>query len=341
MPDITMILFVVIIAGILFAAIFFVKHVSHLASQMSSMHLASQKLGEDLIRLQQATSDMRTGHEQRLQGMSNQITLDLGGVATNLNQMKEKVTEVNRVVDSIKSLEKIMNNSKVRGNAGESLLENLLSDFLVAEQYSKNYKMADSNEVVEFAIKVPSGDRSIWLPIDSKAPADRIREYLEAKDSGNRDLILSTKGKLETKLKDDAKEIYAKYVNKSTTTQIGILYLPFESWHNLVVNDLSEKVAEIRKDFHVLIAGPTNLASLLAIIQIGYKNYNNAQNADAIHEILTSFNKQVRDLFDQIDKTKNNMTAGMKHLVDLETRVRAVSKSLQRLSGKEDEPEQL
>ncbi len=113
------------------------------------------------------------------------------------------------LAQDVGGLKKVLSNVKMRGGIGEVQLAMLLEQILAPDQYEANVKTkANSNDLVEFAIKLPGRDDNnaqVWLPVDAKFPKDVYEQLQTAYDIG--DLIrLSTAQKLlETTIKKNGK----------------------------------------------------------------------------------------------------------------------------------------
>ncbi len=83
-------------------------------------------------------------------------------------------------------LKRFFSNVKTRGTLGEIQLGAILGEVLAPEQYECNFDAGkQNNERVEFAIKLPNdGGEAVYLPVDSKFPADIYSKLCDAYDSG-------------------------------------------------------------------------------------------------------------------------------------------------------------
>ena len=94
-----------------------------------------------------------------------------------------------------------ISNVKTRGTWGEIQLENILKDTMQEGQYEKNVKLSQrSDDIVEFAIRIPSKEdekQYLYLPIDSKFPADRYIGIVDAANSGDQARLAKAVGDLE------------------------------------------------------------------------------------------------------------------------------------------------
>ena len=91
-------------------------------------------------------------------------------VSERLDLVHKGLGEMQTLATGVGDLKKVLQNVKTRGTWGEVQLGNLLDEMMTAEQYEKNVATKkDSNDRVEFAIKIPAKDekiKHIWLPID-------------------------------------------------------------------------------------------------------------------------------------------------------------------------------
>jgi DNA recombination protein RmuC len=108
--------------------------------------------------------------EKRLGESFKQVSERLEQVYTGLGEMRTLATGVG-------DLKKVLTNVKTRGTWGEIRLSSILEQILTPDQYEVNVATKkNSNERVEFAIKLPGQDenkeRVVWMPIDSKFPQE-------------------------------------------------------------------------------------------------------------------------------------------------------------------------
>ena len=155
-------------------------------------------------------------------------------------------------------LRNVLTNVKVRGTYGEVQLALLLEQFLSPDQLVKNASVRpDGTERVEYAIKFPADGDQVLLPIDSKFPREDYDHLQEAIAAGDAKLAAQYRRDLENKIKGCAKEISSKYVNPSHTLEFAILFIPTESLYAEVLRQPG-LFEQLQRDYHVMIAGPTN-----------------------------------------------------------------------------------
>jgi DNA recombination protein RmuC len=125
--------------------------------------------------------DMRKTVDEKLQTtLEKRLGESFKLVSDRLEQVRTGLSEVQNIASSVGDLKKVLTNVKTRGTWGEVQLGNLLEQMLSPDQYAANVATRpDSNERVEFAIKLPGRDegdgQTVWLPVDAKFPTEGYR----------------------------------------------------------------------------------------------------------------------------------------------------------------------
>ncbi len=239
--------------------------------------------------------------------------------------------EMQTLAVSVGDIKKVMTNVKSRGIMGEYQLANLLEDLLTNDQYEKNVKTkADSGEIVEFAIKMPNNnnlEKTLWLPIDSKFPKEDYEALVDAYDEGDPLKLEPLRKAFKNAIIKNAKDIRQKYIDPPNTTDIGIMFLPFESLYAEVLRtpglfDL------LQKEYRITITGPTTLSALLSSLQMGFKTLEIQKRSSEVWEILSVVKKEFGKFGDVLEKTKKQLQAATKSIGDAGVRTRAIERQL-------------
>ncbi|MDD5924556.1 MAG: DNA recombination protein RmuC [Clostridia bacterium] len=240
--------------------------------------------------------EMRQTVDEKLQKtLDEKLTGSFKMVNDRLEQVYKGLGEMQSLAMGVGDLKKILSNVKTRGILGEIQLGAILKEILSTEQYCENIATKKgSREVVEFAVKLPATDDSfVYLPIDSKFPADTYQQLYEAYELGDKELIALRKKALRATVRSEAKDIYTKYVCPPQTTDFAIMFLPFEGLYSEVVN--MGLVEELQRDFKVNIAGPSTMAAMLNSLQMGFRTLavqkRSAEVWDVLGAVKTEFNK--------------------------------------------------
>lgn len=264
-------------------------------SSLNAMMISNEKKLDEM-RLtvdEKLTSTLTT----RLDSSFKTVSDRLENLYKSLGEMKELSTGM---TENISSLNKVLTNVKARGTWAEYQLENIL-DETIPGMYEKNYSPSGTNGFVEFAIKIPSGDDSAtvtYLPVDSKFPMEDYIRLTEAAERGDTQAVNAARNALLKRVTDEAKEV-SKYISVPQTTPFAILYLATEGLYAEVASSASMPVEKFRRDYGVMIAGPTTITALLSSFAVGFRAVNINKKADEIRLLLGSVKSQY-EKFDEI-----------------------------------------
>ncbi len=219
-------------------------------------------------------------------------------VSERLEQVYKGLGEMQTVAQGVGDLKKVLSNVKSRGILGEIQLGAILREILSPEQYEENVATKPgSKNVVEFAVKMPLEDGGfIYLPIDSKFPADAYSDLRDAYDEGDNEKIISCRNTMMSRMKSFAKDIRDKYVEVPYTTEFGIMFLPFEGLYAEAVN--CGMVEVLQREYRINIAGPSTMAALLNSLQMGFKTVAIQKRSMEVWEVLGA----VKSEFDKFEK---------------------------------------
>lgn len=248
-------------------------------------------------------------------------------VSERLEAVQKGLGEMQNLATGVGDLKKVLSNVKTRGVLGEIRLGNILEQILAPEQYDANVKTkSGSNDHVEFAIKLPGKDddgKQVYLPIDAKFPQEDYVRLQNAYDAGDLAAIDVATRSLTNSIKKFAKDIHGKYIDPPNTTDFGIMFLPIEGLFAEVVRQ-PDLVAQLQRDYKIIITGPTTLAAMLNSLQMGFKTLAIQKRSSEVWKILgavkTEFNK-FGGVLEKAQKKINEANKEIDTLVGTRTRM--------------------
>ena len=271
--------------------------------------------------------------DEKLQRTLNErITESFKLVNDRLAEVYKGLGEMQSLASGVGDLKRVLSNVKTRGTLGEIQLGAILDEILAPEQFERNFdaRKSKNNERVEFAIRMPyDGKEGVYLPIDSKVPADTFVQLMDAYESGNPDTVAAAKKNLCDTLRKCAKDIRDKYINPPRTTDFAIMFLPTEGLYAEAVK--LSLVEKLQSEFKVNIAGPSTMAALLNSLQMGFKTLAIQKRSSEVWEILASIKKEFESFNKVLDKTQkalNSANNELEALIGVRTRqiMRALKK---------------
>ena len=326
-------------------------------TQLSQLLQDNQKIAMDAQRqqLEQMEKSMRTKQENMLFILKEQleeirgtvdeklqttlekrITESFKTVSSQLEQVYKGLGEMQSLANDVGGLKKIMSGVKTRGNLGEYQLAGILAEILAPEQYATNVAtIPKSSERVEFAVKLPHEDGTVYLPIDSKFPAETYAQLRDAQESGDRRAVEAAYKNLEAVIKSEAKDIRTKYVAVPYTTNFAIMFLPAEGLYAEVVS--RGMVELLQRDYQVNVAGPSTMAALLNSLQMGFKTLAIQQKSNYAWEVLGAVKTEFGKFEESLTKMQRYLDSTSKELDNLiTTRSNQMSKRLRDVERLDD-----
>ena len=326
------VIFVVLIAVLIILIIRLQRSLSYKREQDNNLRQMLTQLNQDNERIQQTAAQriMESNRDQRdinamflnqLQEASrgNQQLLD--GIRTSvqvqMNQIAGHLREMQAVSGDVRSLKQALGSIRGRGVIGELQLEQLLADMLSPTQYQMQAVLrSGSREAVDAAIRLsenPADGSTVWLPIDAKFPLDYLNRLLSAREADDDAAAAVFLKELTGRLRQEAKKISERYILPPQTTDFAILYLPGETLFAEVMRDGS-LAGDLYRQYRVLLAGPTSMASILAGLQAVFRLQSMEQRSLEIAQTLTQLQIDFRHYESSLNQTHGRLTRTLKEL---------------------------
>ena len=290
-----------------------------------------------LFIVKEQLEEIRGTVDEKLQTtLEKRISESFKTVSSQLEQVYKGLGEMQSLANDVGGLKKIMSGVKTRGNLGEYQLAAILAEILAPEQYATNVAtVPKSSERVEFAVKLPHEDGTVYLPIDSKFPAETYAQLKDAQESGDRRAVEAAYKNLEAVIKSEAKDIRTKYVAVPYTTNFAIMFLPAEGLYAEVVS--RGMVELLQRDYQVNVAGPSTMAALLNSLQMGFKTLAIQQKSNYAWEVLGAVKTEFGKFEESLTKMQRYLDSTSKELDNLiTTRSNQMSKRLQDVERLDD-----
>lgn len=257
-------------------------------------------------------------------------------VSDRLEAVHKGLGEMQTLALGVGDLKKVLSNVKSRGTWGEAQLGNLIEEILTPEQYEKNVKTKKSSrENVEFAVKLPGNDddvKQVWLPIDAKFPLEDYQRLVEAQEQANLVLIEELSKALEMRIKSEAKDVRDKYLDPPYTTDFGILFLPVESLYAEVLRKpgLFEL---IRREYRVIIAGPTTTQVILNSLQMGFRTLTIQKRSSEVWTLLGAVKTEFGKFGNLLEKTHKKIQEASNTIEGAVTKTRTIERKLNKVQN--------
>ncbi|HLY87429.1 MAG TPA: DNA recombination protein RmuC [Acetobacteraceae bacterium] len=280
----------------------------------------------------------KTVNEQLHAAVEKQMNESFNRVIDQFTAVQKAMGDVQAVTAQIGDIKRLFSNVKTRGGWGETQVRAMLDDILPPGEYEANCKVrADSNDVVEFAVRMPmKGEDRPLLPIDAKFPVEDYERLLAASDAGDAEAERTASRMLERRMRDEARKIAAKYINPPVTVEFAVLYLPTDALYTEVAR-IPGLIDDIGRDCRVLVMGPSLFPALLRTIHLGFITLALEQKADQIRDLLGATRTEMLKMDEVLDRLAKQAGSFSNTIESARRRTRAVSRKLRGVEAIETE----
>ena len=282
--------------------------------------------------------EMRLTVDEKLHAtLQTRLTESFGQVTDQLTKVHSGLGEMSKLSAGVDDLSRIFTNVKSRGGFAEVQLGMLLSQMLAPNQYAQNVKVRpNTSEMVEYAVKLPTAEGELFLPIDAKFPREAWERLESAYECG---LDIPAAGKaFETAIRTEGKRICDKYIVPPHTTSFAIMFLPTEGLYAEVMRRDGLQ-SDIQQSCRVTIAGPSTLSAILNSFQMGFHMLQLQQKGDEVWKVLASARTQFGKFEELMTKMEKQVDTVQNTIRDVGTRTRAINRTLRDVSLEEDQAE--
>ncbi len=283
--------------------------------------------------------EMRATVDEKLHAtLQTRLTESFGAVTDQLTKVHTGLGEMTKLSAGVDDLSRIFTNVKSRGGFAEVQLGMLLGQMLAPVQFSQNVKVKpNTGEMVEYAVKLPTPQGEVLLPIDAKFPREAWERLETAYSAGTPAEITSAGKAFENAIRTEGKRICEKYIAPPTTTNFAIMFLPTEGLYAEVMRRDGLQ-SDIQQSCRVTIAGPSTLSALLNSFQMGFHMLDLKQKGDEVWKVLANARKEFGNFETLMGSMERQVGTVQNTIEKLNTRTRAINKSLRDVSLDDSEP---
>ena len=284
----------VLVGGLVLLGLFINKKLTELSK--------AQKPSDDLLEviklLQESSKEDRKVLLDSLASNTQALNQRLDTAAKVIGDVQKNVGEMSEIGRGMKELQEFLTSPKLRGNIGEHVLNELLSQMLPKQSFHLQYSFK-SGDKVDAAIKTSAG----IVPIDSKFPMENFRRMISAKSDSEKK---SSEKQFENDVKKHINDISRKYIlTEEGTIDYALMYVPSEAVYYEIVNNT--KLFDYSGTKRVLPVSPTTFYAYMRAILMSFEGQKIEKEARAILSALRAISKDY-------EKVEDNLSVLQKHL---------------------------
>lgn len=264
-----------------------------LKTMQQSIDMTNKTLNESMHA--NSTSVVRT-----LQENSRQLNERLDKASAVIRDVGVEVGQMSEIGRSMKELQDFLKSPKLRGNIGEQVLQDLITQVFPKNSFNLQYQFK-SGEKVDAAIRTDAG----ILPIDAKFPMENFQKLMKAKTE--EDIKLHRKD-FARDIKKHIDAIAKKYILPDEgTMDFALMYVPSESVFYELVN--MDDIIEYAKKQRIYIVSPSTLYAHLQTILLSFEGKKIESQSRELFRLLRAIQidyEKVNDSLDLLGKHINN-----------------------------------
>jgi DNA recombination protein RmuC len=321
----------IILASILilgFLIIFYLlnKKLSNLQGGSNETLIEWLKSMQDSINnTNKSMTDTTSNVVRTLQENSRQLNDRLDKAAIAIRDVNKGIGEMSEIGRSMRDLQDFLKSPKLRGNIGEEVLKDLISQTFPKNSFHIQYQFR-SGEKVDAAIKTDAG----ILPIDSKFPMENFQKMMKASNQTEKDAY---KKEFARDVKKHIDDIARKYIlPEEGTMDFCLMYIPSEPVYYEVADN--PDLLDYARRKRVYSVSPTTLYAHLQVILLSFEGKKIESKSREVFALL-------RGLKVDYDKINESMAVLGKHIGNSSTQFNNVVTSFQRIGKKLDTTKEL
>ena len=260
-----------------------------------------------------------------LQENSKQLNERLDKAAVVIGDVGTKVGEMSEIGRSMKELQDFLKSPKLRGNIGEQVLKDLITQIFPKNSFHLQHTFL-SGDKVDAAIQTDAG----ILPIDAKFPMENFQKLAKAKTEEDVKLY---RNEFARDIKKHIDTIAKKYIlPEEGTMDFALMYVPSESVFYELVN--MDYILEHAKNKRVYIVSPSTLYAHLQTILLSFEGKKIETESREVFRLL-------RALQIDYEKVNDSMDVLGKHIGNASNQYLNVNKGFNSLGQKLSSAKQL
>jgi DNA recombination protein RmuC len=278
-----------------------------------------------------ATRDGLTGQIQKVDELVRELESDrerkFGALSSELARQREGMDKLR---DSTQSLREALVSTKVRGQWGERMAEDVLhlAGFIEGVNYQRQRTLEGSTGRPDFTFLMPN---DLVLHMDVKFPLDNFVRYIEAGSDVERRLARDT---FVRDVRDRVKELTNRgYLDAADrTVDCLLLFIPNEQVYAFIQEQDSAILEDALRN-KIVLCSPLTLYAVLAVIRQSVDNFRLERTSNEILGLLGQFEQQWRLYVDSMESVQRKFESVHKEYDTLMgRRHRALERPLDRIA---------
>ncbi len=259
---------------------------------------------------------------QNIQEMQKSLNERLDNAARAVSAVNKELGQVQEMGRNMKNLQDFLRSPKLRGNIGEQILKDLLSQYFPQQHFDLQFKFK-TGQMVDAILKTDQG----LISIDSKFPLENFQKMAQSEVEAERAVFLR---EFTKDVRKHVRDISRKYIlPEEDTVDFAIMYVPSEAIYYEIIRS-EEDIQLYAQENKVLIVSPNSFFYFLKVILMGLQGKRIEETAK---KVLTAFQAMAKDN----EKIGNELGILNTHLTNASGAMDRLNSTYNSLSNKMDQ----
>jgi len=245
------------------------------------------------------------------------------------NQLKNTAEQTNRLQTTTNNLNTALANSRIRGQWGERMAEDVLriAGLIEHVNYEKQKQSDTTASRPDFTFFLP---QNLKVNMDVKFPLDNYIKYVNEESDSEK---IKLKEQFLRDVKIRIKEVTTRaYINpEDNTVDYVLVFIPNEQVYCFINENDRELLDEALK-MKVVVCSPLTLYAILVVIHQAVENFKFEETASKMLGLFTVFNKQWNLFKSSLERMgKRIQDANKEYETLVSTRTKQLERPLERI----------
>lgn len=236
-----------------------------------------------------------------------------------IGELKREAGAFSEVSRSMKDLQDYLKSPKLRGNIGEMVLKDLISQMFPVSSYELQYPFK-SGAIVDAIIKTDAG----LLPVDSKFPMENFQKMMSTTSKDEQDQLRKT---FARDIKLHVTSISKKYILPSENTlDFALMYIPSESvFYEVAIDD---SLMHYAREHRVYPVSPNTLYAALQTILLSFEGRKIESRAKEVFATLRGIQKDFSKTTETMNTLGSHLTNAYNKFSDVQSQFNGIGQKL-------------
>lgn len=236
-----------------------------------------------------------------------------------IGDLKREAGAFSEISRSMKSLQDFLQSPKLRGNIGEMVLKDLISQMFPVSSFELQHTFKSGN-IVDAIIKTDAG----LLPIDSKFPMENFQKMMSAESKSEVDVLRRA---FAHDIRAHVTAISKKYIlPEENTLDFALMYIPSESVFYEIAS--AEELMEFARHSRVYPVSPNTLYAALQTILLSFEGKKIEAKAKEVFKLMRGIQKDFGKTTDSMVTLGGHLTNAYNKFSDVQSQFNSIGQKL-------------